>query len=83
MSEKLKQIAELLLQITEDRTVPRNIRESAQQAKESLESDEEQITKVDRAIQLLDDISEDSNMPAYTRTQIWSIVSLLESFLKE
>lgn len=83
MSEKLKQIGDLLLQISEDRTVPRNIRESAQLAKESLESKEEQIMKVDKAIQLLDDISEDSNMPAYTRTQIWSIVSLLESFLNQ
>ena len=83
MSEKLKQIGDLLLQISEDRTVPRNIREAAQLAKESLESKEEQIMKVDKAIQLLDDISEDSNMPAYTRTQIWSIVSLLESFLNQ
>lgn len=83
MSEKLKQIAELLVQIGEDRTVPKNIREAAQQAKESLESKEEQIMKVDKAIQILDDISDDSNMPAYTRTQIWSIVSLLESFLNQ
>jgi len=37
----------------------------------------------DRATQLLDEISDDSNMPVYTRTQVWNIVTLLESLLKE
>lgn len=81
--EKLKQAMELLRQISEDRTVPRNIRENAKKAKESLESSEELTVKVDKAIQLLDEISEDPNMPMYTRTQIWGVVSLLESLLHQ
>ncbi|MCD6576065.1 MAG: UPF0147 family protein [Nanoarchaeota archaeon] len=81
MTEKLEQAKTLLMQISEDRTVPRNIRESAKSAKEILDSQEELTVKVDRAIQILDEVSDDPNMPTYTRTQIWSIVSLLESIL--
>ena len=77
--EKISQAIELLNQISEDRTVPRNIRESAKRAKESLEGNEELTVKVDKAIQILDEISEDPNVPTYTRTQIWSVVTLLES----
>lgn len=81
MTEKLEQAKTLLIQISEDRTVPRNIRESAKSAKEILDSQEELTVKVDRAIQILDEVSDDPNMPTYTRTQIWSIVSSLESIL--
>lgn len=77
--DKLAQAIELLKQIIEDRTVPKNIREAAQRAKESLEGDDELKVRIDRAIHALDSVSEDPNMPIYTRTQIWNIVSILES----
>lgn len=82
MTQKLEQAIDVLTQIIEDKSVPRNIRESASKAKESLESKEKDITmKVDKALQLLDEISNDSNLSTYTRTQIWSVSTLLESFL--
>lgn len=31
------------------------------------------------AISILDDISQDPNMPPYTHTKIWNIVSLIEA----
>lgn len=80
--EELQQVIELLTQILEDKTVPKNIRENAQKSKESLMATDEEISvRVDQAVQLLDEISEDPNMPMYTRTQIWSLVSLLEGLL--
>ena len=79
---QLEPVIELLTQILEDRTVPKNIRENAQQSKETLTDSEKELNiRVDHAVQLLDEISEDPNMPVYTRTQIWSIVSLLEGLL--
>lgn len=82
MTEEMDQIIELLSQILEDRTVPKNIRECAQKSKGSLLDEKEDLnTRVDQAVQLLDEISEDPNMPVYTRTQIWNIVSLLEGLL--
>lgn len=35
--------------------------------------------KANKALQELDEISEENNIPEYIRTQIWSIVSILES----
>ena len=80
--EQVSSIVELLTQILEDKTVPKNIRESALKSKESLMDAEEELSiRVDQAVQFLDEVSEDPNMPIYTRTQIWSIVSMLESLL--
>ena len=31
----------------------------------------------DKALQELDEISDDPNIPSFTRTQIWNIVSIL------
>ena len=80
--EQVGSIVELLTQILEDKTVPKNIRESAQKSIESLNDNEEDLSiRVDQAVQFLDEVSEDPNMPIYTRTQIWSIVSMLEGLL--
>jgi hypothetical protein len=41
-------------------------------------SDQSQAVRAAQAINILDDISQDPNMPPYTRTRIWNIVSMLE-----
>jgi uncharacterized protein (UPF0147 family) len=73
-----KPVMEILDRIINDRTVPKNIRESVEKAKNALNSSEEEELKINSAIVILDEISNDPNMPLYTRTQIWNAVSLLE-----
>jgi len=73
-----KPVIEILDRIINDRTVPRNIREAVEKAKNALNSKEEEELKINTAIVTLDEISNDPNMPLYTRTQIWNAVSLLE-----
>jgi uncharacterized protein len=73
-----KPILEILDRIINDRSVPKNIREAVEKAKNSLNSKEEEELKINTAIFELDEISNDPNMPLYTRTQIWNAVSLLE-----
>lgn len=73
-----KPIFEILERIINDRTVPRNIREAVERAKNELNSKGEEELKISNAIVMLDEISNDPNMPLYTRTQIWNAVSLLE-----
>ncbi len=78
--ERLKNIVFMIDEIIEDTTVPRNIRASAQNAKDALlKEEDEYIVRSATAIQYFDDISDDPNMPLHTRTQIWSIVSELET----
>ena len=78
--EKITEIIETLTQIEGDAEVPKNVKSKIKNALISLKENEPNVpVKVDRTLQELDDISEDPNLPTYTRMQIWNIVSLLES----
>jgi len=73
-------IIELVKQVSEDRSVPRNIREKCAECIKTLDSGKDPIDiKINTVISTLDEVSNDPNIPMYTRTQIWNIVSLLES----
>ncbi len=69
----------LLIQIEEDMTVPKNIRTKIREAISILNSDDEEAIKLDRSLQHLDGLTDDPSVPSYTRAQILNIVSLLES----
>lgn len=72
-------ITSLLDEINADRTVPKNIRLTVQKAKEDLNNERQDMAvRINSAISLLDEVSNDPNIPIYTRTQIWNIVSMLE-----
>ena len=75
---EMDEINRLLDEIGEDRTVPRNIRNLVQEAKGHLNDKQELPVRINSAISILDEVSNDSNIPIYTRTQIWNIVSMLE-----
>jgi len=77
-------VVALLDAIMGDRTVPRNIRKAAEDSKAVLTSNEKsEELKISTAIHLLDEITNDPNMPLYTRTQIWNVVSMLEQLRRE
>ena len=80
----LKQSVEILAHIVGDDSVPRNIRRAADEAKTRLLNREEPETvRAAYAISILDDISNDPNMPLHTRTLIWNVVSQLEKAMEE
>ncbi len=81
--EEFKQVFMLLDQIINDRTVPKNIRAAAEQSKNVLSSKDSAEVKISTAISILDEIINDPNMPVYTRTQIWNVVSMLEEKRRE
>lgn len=84
MALKLDQVNVLLDTIINDRTVPKNIRAAAEQSKSVLNKDKESPEmKISTAIHVLDEIINDPNMPLYTRTQIWNVVSMLEQTRRE
>jgi uncharacterized protein (UPF0147 family) len=80
---ELQEVFKIMESILKDRTVPKNIRVAVEKAKNSLESSEEPIVKISAAIQILDEIINEANMPMYTRTKIWNIVSILEEKRRE
>ncbi len=76
----IKQCVEVLERIMSDDTVPRNIRRSTENMKSILlnEKDSEAV-RASSAISILDEISNDPNIPLHTRTLIWNVASQLET----
>jgi len=75
----IKQSIDILTRIIEDDSVPRNIRRAADEAKNRLLNKEESgAVRAAYVISILDDISNDPNIPIHTRTLIWNIASQLE-----
>jgi len=78
--ERTKQAMGVLNEVSQDTTTPRNIRRAAKTAMDSLQASGVSLgVRAANAISILDDISQDPNMPPYTRVKIWNAVSLLEA----
>ncbi len=78
--ERIAQIVQVLKeQVVQDTVVPRNIRRAAEQAIEALlDKNKEPAVRAADAIVILEEISEDPNMPMHTRTIIWEVLGALE-----
>jgi len=77
---KLRQILEVLDQLAEDTSVPRNIRRGATDAKERLLNQSDALdVRTASAIFILDELANDPNIPLHGRTLIWNIISQLET----
>jgi len=75
---------DILARIVGDNSVPRNIRRAADEAKTRLlDRAEAEAVRAAYAISILDDISNDPNMPLHTRTLIWNVASQLEKVSME
>ena len=79
MKNEIADVVELMDAVIEDSTVPRNIRKAVDDAKQKVLSKEKKSVAITSALYILGDISNDINMPAHTRTEIWSIISALEA----
>jgi len=82
--DTLKNCVDILAHIVGDDSVPRNIRRAADEAKTRLlDREESDSVRAAYAISILDDISNDPNMPLHTRTLIWNVASQLEKVSME
>ncbi len=79
MDDRTAQVIESLQELTQDNIVPKNVRDGLQSVIKYLSEEGELSLKIDKALHKLEEISEDNNLQTYTRTQIWNIVSILES----
>jgi len=70
---------ELLKEISGDKGVPKNIKEMIEQSVFILNCKKSESEKVSSVVSILDEAANDPNVLPYTRTQIWNIVSILES----
>ena len=78
--ESMKGAIETLEQITSSNSTPKTIKKSITDLITDLKNPEYSLSvRAANTISLLDDVTQDANMPSYVRTQLWQAVSKLES----
>ena len=78
--EFLNNATSTLNQIATNPSTPKNIRKNIAEIVKELKSDKYSISvRAANTISLLDDVTQDPNLPSYVRTSLWQAVSTLES----
>ncbi len=81
VNASLDEIVNLMDDILRDVGVPKNVRNAVSQAKELVTKEEgDRVVNITQAIYLIDEVSNDVNIPMHTRTQLWALISALEAY---
>ncbi len=81
MDKEIQEILQIMDDILNDTSVPRNIRRLVAEAKDLVaKKDGDPVLNITQAIYRLDEASNDINMPMHTRTAIWQVVGALEAY---
>ncbi|MBN1156121.1 UPF0147 family protein [Candidatus Woesearchaeota archaeon] len=76
--KEINEIVEALNLLVDDPGVPKNVKTSVSKIIFILGENVDLSIKVNKALHELDEVSNDTNLQPFTRTQIWNIVSMLE-----
>jgi len=78
--EKRQNVVQILESIANDMGTPRNIRRIAKAAADELFNEKyTPAVRAANAIEMIEEIINDPNMPVFTRTQLWMAISILET----
>jgi uncharacterized protein (UPF0147 family) len=78
--ESMKEAIDTLNQIVKSSSTPKTVKKSITDLIDELEKEEFALSvRAANTISLLDDVTQDPNLPSYVRTQLWQAVSKLES----
>ena len=78
--ERIVKSIAVLQSVSDSNVTPRNIRKIVKESMVMLQDNTlSQGVRAANAISMLDEISQDQNMPSYARVTIWNAVSTLES----
>ncbi len=78
--ESMKEAIDTLNQIINSSSTPKTVKKSITDLIDELEKKEFALSvRAANTISLLDDVTQDPNLPSYVRTQLWQAVSKLES----
>lgn len=82
MEEEIAEIIGMIDNLLQDFSVPRNVRKALEEAKNRLGGNEELSVRISAAVYMIETVSEDVNLPAHARTQLWAVLSALEGVKK-
>lgn len=78
---EISAVIDLLEELSNDHSIPRNARNVLSEIKQDLQSEGEVSVKIDSALQKVEDLALDPNLSSFARTQLWNLTSLLEGSL--
>lgn len=78
--EKRQRIVQILETVANDMTMPRNVRRTVKEVSQELFNEKySPAVRAANAIEKIEEIISDSNIPSFARTQLWLAISLLET----
>jgi len=79
VKEDLTEIMQAIDDMQQDTSIPKNIKNKLATVISILNQAEDLSVRLNRALHELDDVADDANIEPFTRTQVWNLVSMLES----
>ena len=79
MNEDITQVIEVLEEIINDSSTSKEIRDAISKAVSQLKNNSETKAGIHKALVALDELADNPNIESYARSQIWNVVSLLET----
>lgn len=82
--EEIEKVADEIERVVDDESVPQNVRDSLQEALEHLrDGDRGTSERAASAMNVLNEVSNDPNLPTHIRTLIWNVSGELETATTE
>jgi len=79
MNLELCQAVDVMKELSEDATLPKNVKQKLTVILELLENSGDISMKVSKAIHEIEELVDDKNLQAYSRTQLYNVIGFLES----
>lgn len=79
MSMQITHIVDFMKELSEDSVLPRNVKQKIDFIIEILSDDCDVSMRISKAMHELEDLVDDKNLQSYSRTQLYNVISQLES----
>lgn len=81
--EKLENVLGAIAELQEDSTLPKNIKTKLDLVTGLLKEEKcDRLIMINKALDEIEELSNDINIQPYTRTQLWNLISMLESLCR-
>ncbi len=78
IQQQMNETVQALTILKDEEGVPKNVRIKLESILTILNEESEPSLKIGKSLHILEEISEDLNLPSFIRTQVWNVSSMLE-----
>lgn len=77
--DEIYEITDSIKELSEDPVLPKNIKTRFDEMADILKDNTDVSLRIHKVLQVLEEVVEDKNLQTFTRTQIYNLISMLES----